>query len=158
MGYIHHFEVKLSELLAEMDEAMRKEVLTYVKRTVVESYKNGIETGKAAAVVRAAERHKAPAGHGSHTSTPMDLKEMIRRAVSRSTRKAGNRYGETLKIELPAVELIAGEITAEVMDVFAMYTHNGGEAWHPPTPSSHPVGGAKKTNRTGRHKDRCTSW
>ena len=58
----------------------------------------------------------------------MDLKEIIRRAVSRSIRKAGNRYGETLKIELPAVELIAGEITAEVMDVIAMYTHNGGEA------------------------------
>jgi hypothetical protein len=57
----------------------------------------------------------------------MDLKEIIRRAVSRSIRKAGNRYGETLKIELPAVELIADEITREMMDVIGMYTHNGDE-------------------------------
>jgi hypothetical protein len=56
MGYIHDFEVKLTELLAGVDEATHNEVLTYVKRTVVESYKNGIEAGKAATVVRAAER------------------------------------------------------------------------------------------------------
>ncbi len=60
MGYIHEFEVKLTELLtrAGMDEATRTEVLTYVKRTVVESYKNGIEAGKAASVVRAAESRR----------------------------------------------------------------------------------------------------
>ncbi len=66
MGYIHEFEVKLTELLtkAGMDEATRTEVLTYVKRTVVESYKNGIEAGKAASVVRAAERQsRAAAKH-----------------------------------------------------------------------------------------------
>ena len=56
MGYIHEFEVKLTELLADVDETTRKEVLTYVKRTVVESYKNGIEAGKAASIVRSAER------------------------------------------------------------------------------------------------------
>ncbi len=63
MGYIHEFDVKLTELLARagMDEATRKEVLTYVKRTVVESYKNGIEAGKAASVVRAAERQSRAA-------------------------------------------------------------------------------------------------
>jgi serine/threonine-protein kinase RIO1 len=63
MGYIHEFEQKLAELLtrAGMDEATRKEVLTYVKRTVVESYKNGIEAGKAASVVRAVERQSRTA-------------------------------------------------------------------------------------------------
>ncbi len=61
MGYIHAFEVKLTELLtrARMDEAARTEVLTYVKRTVVESYKNGIEAGKAASIVRSAESRRA---------------------------------------------------------------------------------------------------
>ena len=52
MGYIHEFEVKLTELLAGVDEATRKAVLTYVKRTVVESYKNGIEAGKVVSVLR----------------------------------------------------------------------------------------------------------
>jgi hypothetical protein len=61
MGYIHDFEVKLSELLADVDEATRKDVLTYVKRTVVESYKNGIEAGKAASVVRSAGRQSRAA-------------------------------------------------------------------------------------------------
>ena len=64
MGYIHEFEVKLTELLtkAGMDEATRKEVLTYVKRTVVESYKNGIEAGKAASIVRSAISPREPVG------------------------------------------------------------------------------------------------
>jgi hypothetical protein len=53
MGYIQDFEGKLTELLAGVDETTRTNVLTYVKRTVVESYKNGIEAGKAASVVRA---------------------------------------------------------------------------------------------------------
>jgi hypothetical protein len=57
----------------------------------------------------------------------MDLTEMIRHAVYRSIRKGGNRRGDTLKIELPAVELIADEIAREVMDLIGMYTHNGGE-------------------------------
>jgi hypothetical protein len=61
MGYIHEFEVKLTELLAGMDEATRTEVLTYVKRTVVESYKNGIEAGKAASAVRSAGRQSRAA-------------------------------------------------------------------------------------------------
>ena len=58
----------------------------------------------------------------------MDLKEIIRHTVSRSIHKAGNRHGESLKIELPAVALIADDIAGEMMDVIAMYTHNGGEA------------------------------
>jgi hypothetical protein len=58
----------------------------------------------------------------------MDLKEIIRHTVSRSIHKGSNRHGESLTIELPAIELIADEITAEVMDVIAMYTHNSGEA------------------------------
>ncbi len=58
-----------------------------------------------------------------------NLKEVIRHAVMRAIHKGGNRHGESLQIELPAVELIADDITAEVMDVMAMYTHNhGGEA------------------------------
>jgi hypothetical protein len=63
MGYIHEFEGKLTELLSQagMDEATRTEVLTYVKRTVVESYKNGIEAGKAASIVRSAERQSRTA-------------------------------------------------------------------------------------------------
>jgi len=61
MGYIQDFEVKLTELLAGVDEATRKDVLTYVKRTVVESYKNGIEAGKAVSVVRAVERQSRTA-------------------------------------------------------------------------------------------------
>jgi hypothetical protein len=60
-------------------------------------------------------------------ATPMNLKEIIRHAVYRSIRNGGNRQGDTLKIELPAVELIADEIAGEVMDVIGMYTHNGGE-------------------------------
>jgi hypothetical protein len=56
MGYIQDFEQKLSELLAGVDEATHKAVLTYVKRTVVKSCKNGIEAGKAASVVRALGR------------------------------------------------------------------------------------------------------
>ncbi len=47
----------------------------------------------------------------------------------RSIHKAGNRRGTSRIIEDAAIELIAAEITAEVMDVMAMYTHNhGGEA------------------------------
>jgi predicted nucleic acid-binding protein len=61
MGYIHEFEVKLTELLAGVDEATRTEVRTYVKRAVVESYKNDIEAGKAASIVRAAERQSRAA-------------------------------------------------------------------------------------------------
>jgi hypothetical protein len=44
-----------------VDEATRKDVLTYVKRTVVESYKNGIEAGKAASLVRSAGRQSRAA-------------------------------------------------------------------------------------------------
>jgi hypothetical protein len=63
MGYIHEFEQKLSELLTQagMDEATRKEVLTYVKRTMVESYKNGIEAGKASSILRSTERQSRTA-------------------------------------------------------------------------------------------------
>ena len=57
----------------------------------------------------------------------MDLTEIIRHAVYRSIRNGGNRRGEYLTVPLPAVELIADEITREVMDVIGMYTHNDGE-------------------------------
>jgi hypothetical protein len=59
-------------------------------------------------------------------ATTMNLREIIRHAVVRSIHKAGNRRGESRVIELPAMELIADEITAEVMDVIAMYTNNNG--------------------------------
>ena len=65
MGYIQDFEGKLTELLAGVDEATRTNVLTYVKRTVVESYKNGIEAGKAASVVRAVGRQSRAAARQS---------------------------------------------------------------------------------------------
>jgi hypothetical protein len=61
MGYIQDFEVKLTELLAGVDEATRKAALTCAKRAVVESFKNGIEAGKAASVVRAVERQSRTA-------------------------------------------------------------------------------------------------
>jgi hypothetical protein len=61
MGYIQDFEGKLTELLTGVDEATRTDVLTYVKRTVVESYKNGIEAGKAASMVRAVGRQSRAA-------------------------------------------------------------------------------------------------
>jgi hypothetical protein len=38
----------------DVDEATRQDVLPYVKRTMVESDKNGIEAGKASSAVRAA--------------------------------------------------------------------------------------------------------
>ena len=56
----------------------------------------------------------------------MDLREIIRHAVVRSIHKAGNRRGESRVIEAPAIERIADDITAEVMDVIAMYRHNNG--------------------------------
>jgi hypothetical protein len=46
MGYIHDFEVVVADMLAELDEKKRKEVLTYVKATVIESFRNGIAAGK----------------------------------------------------------------------------------------------------------------
>lgn len=58
----------------------------------------------------------------------MNLKDSIRHMVVRSIHKAGNRRGESRVIEDAAIELIADSITAEVMDVIAMYTTNhGGE-------------------------------
>jgi hypothetical protein len=58
-----------------------------------------------------------------------DIKEVIRHAVVRAIRKGGNRRGTSRVIEDAALALIADDITAEVMDVMAMYTHNhGGEA------------------------------
>jgi hypothetical protein len=58
----------------------------------------------------------------------MNLTDIIHRSVVRSIRKAGNRRGESRVIEEAAIERIATSITAEVMDVIAMYTTNhGGE-------------------------------
>ena len=68
MGYIHEFEQLLAPLLSQLDEVARKEVMRVVKTTVVESYRNGIEAGKAACLVTAIEQTHAPAGHGSHTN------------------------------------------------------------------------------------------
>ena len=55
-----------------------------------------------------------------------DLKEVIRHAVMRAIQKGGNRRGESRVIELPAIALIADDITCQVIDVIAMYTHNNG--------------------------------
>ena len=61
-------------------------------------------------------------------ATPMSLKAMIRREVVRSIHKAGNRRGKSRVLDNAAIERIADSITAEVMDVMAMYRHNtGGE-------------------------------
>ena len=59
----------------------------------------------------------------------MSLKDIIRREVVRSIHKAGNRRGESRVLDNAAIERIADSITAEVMDVIAMYrTNHGGEA------------------------------
>ena len=55
-----------------------------------------------------------------------DLKEVIHHAVMRAIHKGGNRRGESRVIELPAIALIADDITSQVIDVIAMYTHNNG--------------------------------
>ena len=55
----------------------------------------------------------------------MNLNEIIRHTVRRSIHKAATWHGDTLKIELPAVALIAAEIAAEVMELIEMYQHNG---------------------------------
>jgi hypothetical protein len=65
MGYIHEFEQLLAPMLSTLDEATRTEVMRVVKTTVVESYRNGIEAGKASCLMHAIEQQKAPAGHGS---------------------------------------------------------------------------------------------
>jgi hypothetical protein len=57
-----------------------------------------------------------------------DIKEVIRHAVVRAIRKGGNRRSTSRVIEDAAMEHIADDITAEVVDVMAIYQHNGGEA------------------------------
>ena len=41
MGYIQEFGDKLDGMLGELPEAKRKEVVTFVKNVVLQSYRNG---------------------------------------------------------------------------------------------------------------------
>jgi hypothetical protein len=88
---------------------------------------NPIATVAKASRTRAKQRaiNKLPPDTGAPT---MNLTDSIRHMVARSIHKGGNRRGESRVIEDAAITLIADDITAEVMDVMAMYTHNhGGE-------------------------------
>jgi hypothetical protein len=91
MGYIHEFEQLLAPMLNELDEVTRKEVLQVVKKTVVESYRNGIEAGKAACLMNAIEQHKAPAGHGSHTDESQEHYTPRSGAVNPQGRQSARR-------------------------------------------------------------------
>jgi hypothetical protein len=69
MGYIHDFEVVVADMLSELDEKKRKQVLTYVKATVIESFRNGIAAGKLTASGGStpegdtSQDHGGPEGH-----------------------------------------------------------------------------------------------
>jgi hypothetical protein len=64
MGYIHDFDVKLSGMLSELPEGVRREVVAFVKSVVIESFRNGIDTGRLAAAGTKRGGKEAP------TSTP----------------------------------------------------------------------------------------
>jgi hypothetical protein len=50
MGYLQVFGAKLEELLRThgLTEAQCEDIVTYVKETVLQSYRNGVEKGSAA--------------------------------------------------------------------------------------------------------------
>jgi hypothetical protein len=49
MGYLQDLEQQLRELLGELDEAKQKDIAQFVRTKVYESWKNGVEHGKASA-------------------------------------------------------------------------------------------------------------
>jgi hypothetical protein len=91
MGYIHEFEQLLAPMLSTLDEVTRTEVMRVEKTTVVESYRNGIEAGKASCLMNAIEQQKAPAGHGSHTNESHRHHIPQRRAVNPQSRQPARR-------------------------------------------------------------------
>jgi len=88
MGYIHDFEVVLTDMLAELGEEKRREVLTYVKKTVIESYRNGIAAGRVAAAQR-----KQSYGHKGGDTPRRDTGDSQRREPPRrDAQGAAPRY------------------------------------------------------------------
>ena len=49
MGYLQDLDQQLRELLSELDEVKQKEISEFVGKKVYESWKNGVEHGKASA-------------------------------------------------------------------------------------------------------------
>jgi hypothetical protein len=56
-----------------------------------------------------------------------DIKAVIRHAVIRALDKAGNHEGESLKIPLAAVEIVALELADEIGQMIDMFRQGGDE-------------------------------
>jgi hypothetical protein len=46
MGYVHELQEELKQMLGDLDEEKRHEIVRYVGRKILESYRNGIESVK----------------------------------------------------------------------------------------------------------------
>jgi hypothetical protein len=67
MGYIHDFDKRISDLLADVDEETRAAVVKLAKETVIESFRNGITAGKAGGMRKAIEnRSRKGAAEKAH--------------------------------------------------------------------------------------------
>ena len=51
MSYLQALQQELRELLGDMDEAKQKEIARFVGKKVYESWRNGVEHGKATATL-----------------------------------------------------------------------------------------------------------
>jgi hypothetical protein len=72
MGYLQIFGEKLDELMQSrgIGEAEREEIAAYVKETVLQSYRNGLEKGRAEiSTGRSASRNAKPTRKGSARRT-----------------------------------------------------------------------------------------
>ena len=56
MGYIQDLEQELNEMLSDLPEERQKKIILYVKKTVLESYKNGILSARLVQAGKEAER------------------------------------------------------------------------------------------------------
>lgn len=56
MGYILDLERALKELLADLEEGKKREVIQFVKERVLESYRNGITAAKMVDADKEADR------------------------------------------------------------------------------------------------------
>ena len=56
MGYIQDLEQELNEILPDLPEERQKKIILYVKKTVLESYKNGILSARLVQAGKEAER------------------------------------------------------------------------------------------------------
>ena len=67
MGYLQEFAAKLEELLRTrgLSEAQREEITAYVKEHVLQSYRNGVEKGRA----ENAPQSTKPASHNAWKPT-----------------------------------------------------------------------------------------